>query len=498
MFSTYIHVFIYQKSVDSYLCILVPPQVQLTISASEMQAAPGVHADAKTLLLARVNSQAGACLAIGLRFAGSCCKPAHELLLAQVKHFHGIRQGVGGRGGATKSEQPTIETCLGAAAIALACVMAGSGNLGVLRMLRVLRRRADGDVTYGFHMAISMAIGLLFLGGGRLTLGTSKPALAALVAAIFPRFPLTPTDNRYHLQAFRHLYVLAAEARCLEAIDVDTGEPAMVPLTVTLRGKEQRELHHVTPCQLPQLNMLHSLETESPRYWQRSLLVRERPVHADVLRQRVLWVKRKTGHLPYQMDGQGLASFFCRPFGSAGFEREHVLPAFCNESLLLSFSQHMCSDVASTSRETHGQLEAGLREFCETILYECLTKEKPDMIPAYLHLYHLGHRLQKCGSATALHSLRLLATYAPSQLASAFVANENGKPEPPVQQPFLQSLCHHVDQLGARRQGWEKGISRETRGRRIAPSLAAVSASMRQSLAFDERTREARGGQGAG
>ena len=69
-------------------------------------------------------------------------------------------------------------------------------------------------MSYGFHVAISMALGFLFLGGGRLTLGTSKTAISALLTAIFPRFPLTPSDNRYHLQAFRHLYVLAVEARC--------------------------------------------------------------------------------------------------------------------------------------------------------------------------------------------------------------------------------------------------------------------------------------------
>ena len=90
-------------------------------------------------------------------------------------------------------------------------------------------------MSYGFHVAISMALGFLFLGGGRLTLGTSKPAIAALLTSIFPRFPLTPSDNRYHLQAFRHLYVLAVEARCVEVrtLDVD-GLTLTVTLTLTL------------------------------------------------------------------------------------------------------------------------------------------------------------------------------------------------------------------------------------------------------------------------
>jgi len=45
--------------------------------------------------------------------------------------------------------------------------MAGTGNLDVLRIARQLRQRHSPDVPYGSHMAVHMAIGLLFLGGGR-------------------------------------------------------------------------------------------------------------------------------------------------------------------------------------------------------------------------------------------------------------------------------------------------------------------------------------------
>ena len=45
--------------------------------------------------------------------------------------------------------------------------MAGTGNLDVLRIARQLHKRHSPDVHYGSHMAVHMAIGLLFLGGGR-------------------------------------------------------------------------------------------------------------------------------------------------------------------------------------------------------------------------------------------------------------------------------------------------------------------------------------------
>ena len=55
-------------------------------------------------------------------------------------------------------------------------------------------------VNYGSHMAVHLALGLLFLGGGRLGLASSPGAIAALIIAFFPKFPTHSSDNRYHLQ----------------------------------------------------------------------------------------------------------------------------------------------------------------------------------------------------------------------------------------------------------------------------------------------------------
>lgn len=52
--------------------------------------------------------------------------------------------------------------------LAVSMVMSGSGNLKVLQLCRFLHKRTFGEMNYGFHMAHHMALGLLFLGGGRL------------------------------------------------------------------------------------------------------------------------------------------------------------------------------------------------------------------------------------------------------------------------------------------------------------------------------------------
>ena len=493
---------------------------------------PVLSVDPEALRLSRTNSQAGACLALGLRFAGSCCEPACEILIEQVKELHALRQNPS----SPKAEQPTLEACLGAAALALSLVMAGSGNLRCLRLFRVLRRRVDSDVTYGFHMAVGMAIGFLFLGGGRLTLGTSKPAIAALLAALFPRFPHDPRDCRYHLQAFRHLYALATEARCIDAVDVDSGHAALLPLKVALHVASSVDecaeasadatvsridlsesaaamvplFEKVAPCTLPPLNTISALSVCGPRYWPRALdTIGSDDAHAAGLSRRVLWVKRKIGHLSYLADPQGLSSMFARHFPSSGAMAPQpagrltgittqCVAAFSSEPMLLAFSQHLCHMVAasggavgaafaafaacpignggSASPSGAGKLlhnrrpasessSVGVhgvgalpdaRNFCEAVLYECLAMEKAEVLPAYLRLYHLTATLPQLTHGLPVHSVRMLSAYyasptltamRPGLLGSAALDSASGTNEPLLQPTFIHSLTAQLDTL---------------------------------------------------
>lgn len=57
-----------------------------------------------------------------------------------------------------KTLRQCVEMCLSLAALSLSSVMAGSGDIDCLRTLRELRWRYE-DVSFGTHMALSMAIG---------------------------------------------------------------------------------------------------------------------------------------------------------------------------------------------------------------------------------------------------------------------------------------------------------------------------------------------------
>ena len=62
-------------------------------------------------------------------------------------------------------------------------------------MLRA-RVHNNNTVTYGSHMAVHLALALLFLGGGKLGLSNSPEAVAALICAFYPKFPTHSSDNR--------------------------------------------------------------------------------------------------------------------------------------------------------------------------------------------------------------------------------------------------------------------------------------------------------------
>ena len=192
--------------------------------------------------------------------------------------------------------RPTAETSLGAVVIAIGLVYAGTGNLEALRFLRQLNARCSPEISYGIHMAVHMAVGFLFMGGGTLSFGTSNSDIAALVTSIFPRFPFGAGDNQYHLQAFRHLYVLAASPRSIVARDVDTGEACYVPMTIQQRTPSSGSADGtggegessaggdgtgtttdlITPCIVPSLGSIASIHVRGPRYWDVQLdLVRD-------------------------------------------------------------------------------------------------------------------------------------------------------------------------------------------------------------------------------
>uniref|UniRef100_A0AAX7SKU4 Anaphase-promoting complex subunit 1 n=1 Tax=Astatotilapia calliptera TaxID=8154 RepID=A0AAX7SKU4_ASTCA len=346
---------------------------------------PSEDINMETMAQAQDYITAGACLALGLRFAGSANSDAFDCLYSLARTHMTIMSFAGTA--AVGHTFYNLQTCLSMILLAMSMVMSGTGNLKVLQLCRFFHKRTGGEMNYGFHMAHHMALGLLFLGGGRYTLSTSNSAIAALLCALYPHFPAHSTDNRYHLQALRHLAVLAAEPRLLVPVDVDSLKPCYALLEVTYKETkwyDETTVELMAPTLLPELQLLKRVKVKGPRYWELSVDLSKETQHLKSILSRdgVLYVKLRAGQLPYKDDPQGWKSLVAttvnhRSSGVKAFKPE-AISTFTSEPALVSFAELFCK-----TSEGMKHREDTLVLF-SAMLYECVTQECPEMLPTYI------------------------------------------------------------------------------------------------------------------
>uniref|UniRef100_UPI0037E7A35D anaphase-promoting complex subunit 1 n=1 Tax=Semicossyphus pulcher TaxID=241346 RepID=UPI0037E7A35D len=346
---------------------------------------PSEDFNMETMSQAQDYITAGACMALGLRFAGSANSDAFDCLYEFARTFMQILSFSGTAN--VQTGYYNLQTGLSMILLAMSMVMSGTGNLKVLQLCRFFHKRTGGEMNYGFHMAHHMALGLLFLGGGRYTLSTSNSAIAALLCALYPHFPAHSTDNRYHLQALRHLAVLAAEPRLLVPVDVDSLKPCYALLEVTYKESkwyEETTVELMAPTMLPELHLLKRVKVKGPRYWELSVDLSKETQHLKSILSRdgVLYVKLRAGQLPYKDDPQGWKSLLAstvnhRNSGVRAFKPE-AISTFTSEPALVSFAEFFCktSDGMKHREDTLALFSA--------MLYECVTQECPEMLPTYI------------------------------------------------------------------------------------------------------------------
>jgi anaphase-promoting complex subunit 1 len=212
------------------------------------------------------NIVAGICFAISLRFAGSQRHDVRDLLVTYLDQFLRLSR-LPARNYDARVTLNSVRNCLDALALATASVMAGSGDLHVMRRLRALHGRVDKETPFGSHLAAHMALGALFLAGGTRTFGTSNLCIAALCIAFYPVFPSDVLDNRGHLQALRHLWVLAVEGRCLVARDGDAGGSVVGGMTGLVQLRDGTTQVIRLPGLVPEFDTIKSIEIKGAGFW---------------------------------------------------------------------------------------------------------------------------------------------------------------------------------------------------------------------------------------
>ncbi|TKY56880.1 Anaphase-promoting complex subunit 1 [Spatholobus suberectus] len=440
--------------------------------------------DAEAFIQAYVNIIAGACISLGLVFAGTRNENAQELLyefaiyfLNEIKPVSPTSGKVFPKGLSRYIDRGTLETCLHLIVLSLSVVMAGSGHLQTFRLLRFLRSRncADGQSSYGIQMAVSLAIGFLFLGGGMRTFSTNNRSIAALLITLYPRLPTGPNDNRCHLQAFRHLYVLATEARWIQTVDVDTGLPVYAPLEVTVRETEhyaESSFCEVTPCLLPERSILKRIRVCGPRYWPQVIdfTPEDKPWwnfgdKNNPFNSGILFIKRKVGACSYVDDPIGCQSLLSRAMhkvfgltslkasdtvtdirsGSGSITVDQLVGTFSSDPSLIAFAQ-LCCDPSWYNRS-----DVDFKEFCLQVLFECVSKDRPALLQVYLSLYTTVESMAEqvtngaivFGDSLSISGFKLALTYIEALMAGKLSAPKGGI----VQSTFVGSLRKQVEEL---------------------------------------------------
>ncbi|KAF8840326.1 hypothetical protein BDN67DRAFT_1069395 [Paxillus ammoniavirescens] len=349
--------------------------------------------------LANYNIIAGCCFAVGLKYAGTA---RHEAYVMLSTYFDMFSRFVASSGPTFdhKIKRSTVREGLNLVSIALCMVMAGTGEISCLRRLRYAFGVYHQAFRYGVHVATHMSLGLLFLGSGRFTLGTSNAAIACMVAAFFPRFHHVSSDNKSYLQALRHLWVLAVEPRCLIARDVTTREAVYLPVKITTKGNEKGVSQFISPTLIPDFSKLSSIRIDTPRYWPFLVDLDNVPEHKkNLLRHQTLYVKRRTAFLSYTEDPKGSRSLFVRSGSSAGdaatldfpqiidakvhpaSDLTHFISSFSNDTLFLAFADYFSREDGETTEERT------FYAYCHAALLDSILQDKMETLQSHLTLY---------------------------------------------------------------------------------------------------------------
>ncbi|XP_029167221.1 anaphase-promoting complex subunit 1 isoform X2 [Nylanderia fulva] len=403
------------------------------------------NVDLETINQAYCNIIAGACMALGLRYAGTANKNAFKTLYNYAQMFMALSH----KTIAELAGKSTVETCLNVVLLSTAVVMAGTGDLDIMRICRHVRTRigpASGVVTYGSHLATHMALGLLFLGGGKYTLSNSPNAVAVLIISLFPKFPTHSNDNRYHLQALRHLYVLAAEPRIILPRDIDTGQYCYATIHLTFetdREAEGQEISLQAPCLLPQLCSLKRIELKDTRYW---TITFEKHHNWQQLKNMLerhdfLSIKQRAGCLSYMEDPHGFRSLVAQTLTTenaiAWAARPEYVTSFTNNKTVLNIikyflqwskrettpSENIKYSLQNAAQWKMPEFERQFLHIFAIIIYECITKDKVNLIPLWLRIIQSVKIIEEQPNSFSIWQIKLLSTELSRRINSADDAN---------------------------------------------------------------------------
>ena len=373
---------------------------------------------------------AGALLLLGIRFAGTQNPKVKKVVLKHLSMLKKLRDSKGNRLDNLYSRRPrnldALEMCMNCVASSLGMVMAGSGDLTSLKMLKSLRSNLTNPHSrFGSQMAIASAIGLLFLPPtGRRGVNSPKVAstlstksdlqIASLLISFYPRYPSHASDNLYHLQPLRHLYVLAVVPRGVDSFDVDTGSPVFLPIEIEVDCKEivkrrdggdntgdndndndtgrygrKKWVRLTSPCLLPPV--YHRIRIPPNSRYHPMVIPPPSPSGSPSFeRPLTIFAKIKRGNLPYVDDPSGSKSLAIR--GTDKSKLGDAINDVTRDRRVEMFAREFC-DASATTGEDEVSGGRGVKSFAGEVIMRCLGEDKLEAVGHYFGLRGKGEVL---------------------------------------------------------------------------------------------------------
>lgn len=150
----------------------------------------------------------------------------------------------------------------------------------------------------------------------------------------------------------------------------------------------------MAPTLLPELHLLKQIRVKGPRYWQLLIDLSNETNHLKSILSKggVLYVKLRAGQLSYKEDPMGWRSFSAQTI-THGNEARSFKPedisAFTSDPALLLFAEYFCKPTVNMGQKQE------MLDFFSSILYECVTQEKPEMLPTYIAIDQAVRRLER-------------------------------------------------------------------------------------------------------
>jgi len=102
----------------------------------------------------------GALLSLGFRYVGTADQALRDIIIAEIQHLRSLKMQVRNSPQKIKDtnknsiDKNALMSVISAAVLGLSMIMAGTGDIESLRVMKKVRKWIENEANYGYNMAV--------------------------------------------------------------------------------------------------------------------------------------------------------------------------------------------------------------------------------------------------------------------------------------------------------------------------------------------------------